>query len=190
MADDEESRSKPETLHTRTVARSRLFRVESVGLRFSNGVEVEFERLAGTSHGAVIVVAVDEQERVLLIREYAAGTDAYELGLPKGRVERNERFEDAANRELMEEVGYGARDLVHLRSLSLAPGYLGHATQVVLARDLFREARPGDEPEPIEVVPWPLADLRGLMQRSDLTEARSIAALYLARDHLYPDGAT
>lgn len=184
MADDAPNRTGPATLHRREVARSRLFRIESIGLRFSNGTEVEFERLAGTSWGAVIIAAIDDQGRVLLIREYAAGTGVYELGLPKGRVERDEPFVDAANRELQEEVGVAARELTHLRGLSLAPGYLGHATQVIVARDLYDARLPGDEPEPIEVVPWSLDDLPGLLAQPDLTEARSIAALYLARDFL------
>lgn len=127
----------PEILHRRTVARSRLFRVEAVGLRFSNGAEVEYERLGGTSHGAVLIVAVDGQGRAQLIREYAAGTGRYELGLPKGRVEKDEPLLDAANRELQEEVGVAARRLEWLRSLSLAPGYLAHRTEVILAQDLY-----------------------------------------------------
>ncbi len=176
-------RRHPETLHARTVARSRLFRVEAVGLRFGNGVEVEYERLTGADHGAVLVVPVDESGRVLLIREYAAGTGRYELGLPKGRVEPGEQPLAAADRELQEEVGFGARRLTHLRTLSVAPGYMGHLTHAILAEDLYPQRREGDEPEPIEVVPWPLADLGGLMACDDLTEARSIAALYLARDY-------
>lgn len=176
---------KPETLHTRTVAQSRLFRVEAVGLRFDNGTEVEFERLAsGRSTGAVLIVPVLADGTVLLIREYAAGTDRYELGLPKGRVERGEEPLAAANRELREEVGYAARDLLLLRRMSVAPGYIAHQTQIILATDLYPARLEGDEPEAIEVVPWPLAELGALMACEDPTEARSIAALYLARDHL------
>jgi ADP-ribose diphosphatase len=82
---------------------------------------------------------------------------------------------------LREEVGLGARDLHLIHSLSLVPGYTQHLSRVVLARDLYPDPAPGDEPEPIEVVPWPIADLDGLLARDDFTEARSIAALFLAR---------
>ncbi|WP_041595173.1 ADP compounds hydrolase NudE [Halorhodospira halophila] len=174
----------PETLHRSTVARSRLFRIEAVGLRFGNGVEVEYERLGGSAAGAVLVVPVTARGEVLLIREYAAGTECYELGLPKGRVEPGEDPLRAANRELMEEVGYGAEALTVLRSVTLAPAYFSHRTQLILAEGLFEHRLPGDEPEPIEVVPWPLGELERLLGQSDLTEARSITALYLARDHL------
>ncbi|MBK5944372.1 MAG: ADP compounds hydrolase NudE [Halorhodospira halophila] len=174
----------PETLHRSTVARSRLFRIESVGLRFRNGVEVEYERLGGSAAGAVLVVPVNTRGEVLLIREYAAGTECYELGLPKGRVEPEEDPLRAANRELMEEVGYGAERLTVLRSVTLAPAYFSHRTQLILAEGLYEHPLPGDEPEPIEVVPWPLEELERLLGQADLTEARSITALFLARDHL------
>lgn len=50
-----------------------------------------------------------------------------------------------------------------------------------LAEGLTPAPLPGDEPEPLEVIHWPLDDLDGLLARDDLTEARSIAALFLAR---------
>ncbi|MEX0731412.1 MAG: ADP compounds hydrolase NudE [Aquisalimonadaceae bacterium] len=177
---------KPDILNTREVARSRLFRIEAVNLRFSNGVEVEYERLRGSGAvGAVIIVPMLDAETVLLIREYGVGLERYELGLPKGRVEHGEDPLEAADRELMEEVGYGARTLTPLRALSLAPGYLGHRTQVILAENLYPKTMEGDEPEPIEVVPWRMADFEQLvMDHEDFSEGRSIAALYLARSHL------
>lgn len=177
---------KPEVLHRSERARSRLFRVETVGLRFSNGTEVEYERLTSSTSGAVLVIPMLDAHTVLLIREYAAGTDRYELALPKGRVEAGEDPLSAANRELMEEVGYGARELTSLRKLSIAPGYMQHVTEIVLARELYPQRLAGDEPEPIEVVPWSLHRLDALLELPECSEARSIAALYMARDLLQP----
>jgi len=84
----------------------------------------------------------------------------------------------------MEEIGFGAHDMIELTSLSLAPGYMTHVTHVILARDLYPAKLKGDEPEELEIVPWPLSDLYTLVQRPDCTEGRSIAALYIARDYL------
>ena len=55
---------------------------------------------------------------------------------------------------------------------------------MVLAEDLYPARLEGDEPEAIEVVPWPLARLGELLQHEECTEARSIAALYMVRDIL------
>lgn len=175
-------REKPRILNTRLLAQTRLFRIEQIDLRFSNGVETSYERLTGTGHGAVLVVPMIDADTVLMIREYAAGVDRYELALPKGRIEAGEGVLEAANREIMEEVGFGARNLQHITSLSTAPGYIAHLTHIVLARDLYPHRCAGDEPEEIEVVRWPLRDLPSLILQDDCTEARSLAALFITRE--------
>lgn len=177
-------RDKPTILNRQTIAKTRIFHVEQLELRFANGVETCYERLVGSPQGSVMIVPLLDDDTVLLISEYAAGIDGYELALPKGRIESGEELLAAANREIMEEVGYAANNLHHLTSVSMAPGYSGSLTHVVLARDLYPCAADGDEPEPIEVVPWKLSELPQLLQRDDCTEARSIAALYMTREYL------
>ncbi len=178
-----ERRQKPEILHTETVAKSRLFQIEQVHLRFSNQVERFYERMKGSNRGAVMVVPVLD-DKLLLAREYAAGTDNYELGFPKGLVDPGEAPIDAANRELQEEIGFGAHKLTLLKELSLAPGYFSSKMQIFLAQDLYESRLEGDEPEPIEVVPWPLEKWQELLELSDFSESRSVSALFLTQKHL------
>lgn len=161
-----------------------MYRVERLDLEFSNGQHRRYYRLKTRGLGAVIIVPMLDDETVLLAREYAAGLHHYEVGLPKGRLEQGETILEAAQRELKEEIGYGARRLVKLTDLSLAPGYMTHITHIVLARDLYPEKLKGDEPEELEVVPWPISDLGSLTARDDCTEGRTIAALYIAREYL------
>ncbi len=176
---------KPKILNSKIIATSRLFSIEALDLEFSNGEQRTFERLARSgSGGAVLIVPLIDHETVLLIREYAAGTHRYELGLPKGKTEPDEPILTTANRELKEEVGYGAKNLQHLTSLSLAPGYLEHTTDIIIARDLYEEKLPGDEPEELEVIPWKLSNLAALFATGECTEARSIAALFLTQEFL------
>jgi ADP-ribose diphosphatase len=175
-------RQKPEILHRQTLAKTRLFHIEQLELRFANGVETCYERLVSPAAGAVLVVPMLDDETLLLIREYGAGMERYELSFPKGRIESGEDLLDAANRELMEEVGHGAQHLQHVRTMTLAPGYIGHQTHVVLAQQLYPQRLEGDEPEEVEVVPWQLNRIEELLLRDDFTEARSIAALFLIRE--------
>lgn len=176
--------AKPRVTGRRLLVETRIFRVEELDLEFSNGEQRRYERLLGSEGGAVLVVPLPDPATILLIREYAAGMDRYELAFPKGRVESGEDPLAAAAREIREETGYAAGRLQHLQTVTLAPGYLRHTTHIVLARDLYRDPLPGDEPEPIEVVPWPLDRIDELLGRDDFTEARSIAALYRVRDLL------
>jgi ADP-ribose diphosphatase len=175
---------KPTILNKTTIAKSRLFRIESLDIQFSNGELRNYERLArGTPGGAVLIVPMLDVETVLLIREYSAGVHRYEVGLPKGKTDAGESFLEAANRELKEEVGFGARSLHHLSSLSLAPSYLEHTTEIVIAQDLYAEKLPGDEPEELEVIPWKLSKINELLATGQCTEARSIAALFMTVEY-------
>ena len=119
-------RQKPTILAREIVATSRLFCVEEMKLRFSNGVERTYERLVGkgAGYGAVMIVAMLDAEHAVLVEEYCGGTDAYEMSLPKGLIEPGEDVLAAAERELKEEAGFGARQLEHLTELSLSPGYM------------------------------------------------------------------
>lgn len=176
--------SSPRILAKRSVHDSRFLHVEEIDLEFSNGERRTYERLAGSGLGAVIIVPMRDGDTVLLVREYGVGLDRYELGLPKGRLDHDETVEQGANRELKEEIGYGARDLRILTTLSLSPAYMTHLTHVVLARELYPERLPGDEPEQLQVVPWKLSELHTLVVREDVTEGRSIAALFIVREFL------
>lgn len=173
------------TIHSR-VSRDPgdLFKIEQLDLEFANGERRVYERLVSRGLGAVIVVPVQDDGTVLLVREYAVGLHHYEIGLVKGRLEPGESILEGALRELQEEAGVGARRLQELTQLSLAPGYMTHVTHVVLARNLYPGKLEGDEPEALDVIPWPLSRLDKLVARPDCTEGRTIAALYIARDFL------
>ena len=181
-------KKKPTIHQIKTVATSRLFKIEELELEFSNGEECVYERIASRGHGAVLIIPVLKDDNgddiVLLIREYAAGTDRYELAFPKGKVEKYEDILDAANREIMEEVGYESAKLTLLKKLSLAPGYMGHITSIILAENLSEHREPGDEPEEIEVIPWKLSQIDQLIERDDFAEGRSVAAIYLLKQHI------
>ncbi len=174
---------KPQVLKRQLLTRTRLFRVEEMELLFANGATRTFERLL-SDHQAVIIVPMLDDDQVLLVREYGAGMEDYQLGLPKGRLDAGETFEAAANRELQEEVGFAAERLTLLKSMTQSPNYMQHATQIVLAQGLYPQTAEGDEPEPLEVEIFRLSQLPELCSRADFTEARSIAALYLAQAYL------
>lgn len=178
------TRQKPQILAKRWIAHTRLFHAEELQLRFSNGHERTYERLNPQGHGAVMVLPLADEEHVYLVKEYGGGIEDYYLSFPKGAMHADEDLFEAANRELMEEVGYAAHQLEHFHTLALSPSYMGNRMQLVLARNLFEKRLEGDEPEPLEVVRWPLRDAAGLMARGDFVEAYAVAAFFMLREHL------
>jgi ADP-ribose diphosphatase len=179
------SRPTPIIRSQAIIAETQQFRIESLELDFSSGQSRRYERLArSSSSGAVLVVPMLTDDTVLLVREYAAGLHRYELGLPKGKIDAGEDALMAANRELKEEVGYGAQRLHYLYTVSLAPAYLQHTIDIIVAQDLYPEKLVGDEPEELEVVPWNIHAIDQLLATGECSEARSIAALFLTAAHL------
>lgn len=91
------------------MAKSRLFEIQAVELKFSNGIDRTYERFRPFNRDSVMVIAIDGED-LLLVREYAVGTEQYELGFVKGGMDTGETPEQSANRELQEEIGFGAKN--------------------------------------------------------------------------------
>ncbi|KGQ70362.1 ADP-ribose diphosphatase [Chelonobacter oris] len=174
---------KPEILSVSVAAKSRIFEIQAVELAFSNGEQRIFERFTPSNRCAVMVVAL-ERENLLLVNEYAVGTERYELGFVKGLMDNGETPEQSANRELQEEIGFRAGKLTLLRTVITSPGFMHNPMHIFLAEELSPSRLQGDEPEPLEIVRYPIQQLERLLQQDDFCEARNLTALYLLRDHL------
>ena len=96
----------------------------------------------------------------------------------------------AGNRELKEEAGFGAKELTELKQVSLAPSYFNANMHIILAEELFNESLLGDEPEPLDIIRWPLAQAEELLTHLDFSEARCITALLLALRTLKEQAST
>jgi len=177
-------KNKPKILKQTLHSQSHLFGIEKVELEFSNGQQREYERIIAPGSGAVLIIPVLDNEHVIMIREYSVGTERYELVFPKGKIDAGEEIFEAANRECMEEIGYRATQLTSFGEMTIAPGYLGFMTHIVLAENLVEEQHEGDEPEELEQLICNVNKIEQLIQHENLTEARSIAALYQVRDLL------
>ncbi|WP_313678329.1 ADP compounds hydrolase NudE [Pantoea vagans] len=178
---------KPDILNITAVARSRLFTIESVDLAFSNGAHRVYERMKPSEREAVMIVPIID-DHLILIQEYAVGLETYELGFPKGLIDAGETVNEAAVRELKEEVGFGAEQLTTLGKLTMAPSYFSSKMNIVIAEGLYAEKLEGDEPEPLIVHRWPLSDMRSLLDEPDFREARNVSALFMAREWLVKQG--
>ncbi|MGB1093007.1 MAG: NUDIX domain-containing protein, partial [Oceanobacter sp.] len=99
-------------------------------------------------------------------------------------IDLGESISEAARRELQEEIGYNARELIYLKRLTLSPGYMSAGIHLVLARGLFPSQLEGDEPEPLETEIWSLSQWSELVTREDFSEGRAVAALSLVRAYL------
>ena len=133
----------------------------------------------------VLIIPLTAEGDILFIREPAPAFGREQpLLLPGGIVEDGEALEETANRELQEEIGYRAARLERAVTLRPWSKYLRVTSHVFLARDLTPSKLDGDEGYVIGLEPRPLTTLDTLIASGELTDARVIAALLLARDRL------
>jgi len=168
------------------------FRIDTV--ERSDGSRAEREVVGHP--GAVAILAIDEADRVLMVRQYRAPAGRILLEIPAGTLDVNDSgaIEDpdlAAPRELEEETGYRAGTLRLLASFWTAPGFATELMHLYLATDLrpADDARLGpDEDERLELERVPLGDAIAAVEQGEIADAKSILAL-LWLDRLRRGGA-
>ena len=141
-----------------------------------DGEEVEREFV---EHPGAVAVVAHDGETLYLVRQprEAVGEQAL-LEIPAGTLdEEGEVPLDTAKRELIEEIGKGAREWKHLTTAWASPGFTDERYYVYVATDLY-DAEPDEDPgenERIEIVEWPLADLDDAIEQT--TDAKSLIGL-------------
>ncbi|MCK3654731.1 ADP compounds hydrolase NudE [Pasteurellaceae bacterium Macca] len=173
----------PKILSVTTLAKTRIFEVQGVDLQFSNGELRTYERLTPQRRSSVMVLPL-HQDNLILIREYAVASERYELTFPKGIVDVGEAPIESANRELQEEIGFGAKRLTPLRPLYSSPSHMYGLMHLFIAEDLYPSQLEGDEPEPLEIVYYPLNKIEELLGDPNFAESRNLSALFLLREFL------
>lgn len=127
----------------------------------------------------VNVVALTDDARIILVRQWRHGTRAVELEIPAGLVEPGEADLDAAARELLEETGYGAARWSLLGDVVPNAAIQENRCATLLAEGCTRVAEPTpDAGEDLEVVLLPLADLPGLVRDGTIRTALPLAGLF------------
>ena len=129
---------------------------------------------------SVCMVPLDAAGKVALVRQYRKAVERDLLEVPAGGIEPGEEPEDAARRELQEEIGHTAGRLQPLAGYYLAPGWCDEYMYAYLATELSPDPRSQDYDEIVETRWVPLAATLELIERGEIRDAKSIAALLLA----------
>ena len=167
------------TIASRAVFEGRIVSVRVDTVRLPNGRDGTREIV---SHDpSVCVVPVDAAGNVLLVRQYRKPAEAFLLEAPAGGIEPGEEPEAAVRRELQEEIGHTAGTLTPLSAFWLAPGWCTEYMYAYLATDLTPSRLDADEDEFIAVVPAAWSEIPALIADGAIQDAKSIAALLLAR---------
>jgi ADP-ribose pyrophosphatase len=122
-------------------------------------------------------VAVDDAGQVVLVRQPRPAVNAQPLELPAGLVDPGETPEVCAARELREETGYVASEVVPLVRFYTSPGFTDELIHIFAARGLKPGAAQHEDEEEIELVHMPLLEALDLVLEGEISDAKTVAGL-------------
>jgi ADP-ribose pyrophosphatase len=167
-------------MEEQTLATKQIFEGRRINLRVDTVVLPsgrETTREIAHYPNSVGIVALDEDENVILVRQYRHAVVKTLLEIPAGGMEEGESPQQSALRELEEETGYTAADIEEIGGIYAAPGYSTEYLHLFVATGLRPGPSRNDEDEAIEVVPVPLDDVPSLIRSGELCDGKSVVGL-------------
>jgi len=141
------------------------------------GEENDFFILESSSW--VNVIPLTPENEVVMVRQYRHGISDVTLEIPGGLVEPDDTSEGAAERELCEETGFRALEIISLGSVHPNPAIQNNVCYTFLAKDVFLAGdQHQDEKEDIEVLLKPLSEIPGLIRAGEITHSLVLVAFY------------
>ena len=125
----------------------------------------------------IAVVVVDEQDRVILVRQPREAIGKSLLEIPAGGIDAGETPLEAVNRELQEEIGYAPQSVQHLGGFYASPGYCTEYLYLYLATNLVPAKLHAEDTEDIEIVRVPVSKIPALITSGEMCDAKSVAGL-------------
>ena len=156
------------------------FGVESATL--PGGVQVDLPVIRHP--GASAIVALDPDLNVAMLRQYRHAIGGWMFEIPAGCRQAGEDFLECARRELGEEAGVAAARWDHLGGIVTIPSFCDERIELYLARGLSAGKGALDHDEVLSVSRVALDETFAMIRRGDIVDAKSIVALYRARDFL------
>lgn len=167
-------------ISSQEILKNKLFRVVDEVATDSGGFEIH--RSIVRHPGSAVMMAVDTEERVLLVKQFRLPAEQDLWEIPAGRIDPGETPLDAAKRELREETGYSAENWKLLTSYWASPGYVDEKMNVYLATGLSEGEQQPMEDERIEIRWFGKDELRKMILSNDIKDGKTIIAYYLWRD--------
>jgi ADP-ribose pyrophosphatase len=172
MADNTEK-----TLKRRYVFKGRLVKVRVDTIETPDGRRADREIVEHPD--AVVMVALDKDDNILLVDQYRTPVGKRLLELPAGVIEKGEDAETTVIREMQEETGYKPRKVGFLGGFHTAPGFSNEYLHLYLAMNLKLSPLTAEDSAGIKLIRVPLKEITGLVTSGRIQDAKTIAGLML-----------
>ena len=128
-------------------------------------------------NGGAAVVAVTDEGKILMVRQWRNALDRYTLELPAGALEANEEGAVCVARELEEETGYKSMNIEWLVSTHSWVAFTNELVEIYVAKDLVASEQKFDEEESIELEEYTIDELKEMIFKGMITDSKTVAGI-------------
>ncbi len=167
-------------LASRRIYTGRVLNLDIDSVRFPDGSVGELEMIRHSGASAVVPFVSDpfgDDPQVLLIRQYRYAAEQHLYEIPAGRLDQGETPDACAHRELLEETGCNAKQLVHMHTMFTTPGFTDEKIHLFMAWDLARGPTQHERDEFIEPSVLSLAEALAKIERGEIMDGKTALAL-------------
>jgi len=173
-------------ISSETIASGGMLTVKRDQVRLPNGHSSQREYV--THPGAVVIVPILLNGNIILERQFRYPLHQVFIELPAGKIDAGEEILITGQRELLEETGYRGNDWIKLGHQHPCIGYSNEVIHMYLARGLTAGAHQRDADESLEVFEASLSDCMKMIQTGEITDGKTIIALFFAEKYLLQHG--
>jgi len=137
-----------------------------------------------THPGAVCIVPITKEGKIMLVKQFRYPTDSTLLEIPAGKLGSGEDPRNCAARELKEEIGAEGGRLIHLADFYTSPGFCDELMYLYLALGFEKKENNLEDDEFLEVFELKLEDAHSFIGSGKIKDAKTIIGILLARDYL------
>ncbi len=168
-------------ISSKEVLKNKLFSVVDEVATDPSGFEIH--RNIVRHPGSAVMMAVDHEDRVLLVKQFRLPAEKELWELPAGRIDPGESPDQTAERELREETGYHAKSWTLLSTFWASPGYVDEKMNLYLAEDLTAGAQQPMDDERIEIGWFGKDELLQMIRRGEIQDGKTLVGYFLWLDH-------
>jgi ADP-ribose pyrophosphatase len=164
-------------ISSREVLKNKLFTIVDEVAHDPDGFEIH--RSIVRHPGSAVMMAVDRDSRILLVKQFRLPAEQYLWELPAGRIDPGETPLEAAKRELREETGYDAKAWSNLAEFWASPGYVAEKMNVFLAEDLTEGKQEPMEDERIEIRWFHRQEVGEMIMAGKIVDAKTMIGYFM-----------
>lgn len=165
------------TIHSQTIFTGKVISLKVDDVTLPNGATSKREII--NHPGAVAVIAITENNKILLVEQYRKALERSIIEIPAGKLEQGEEPIVTARRELEEETGYTSNDLKYIQTFATSPGFADEVIHLFVAKNLKKLEVPVelDEDEFVELMEVTLEEAEAMVSDGKIYDAKTAFAV-------------